>query len=114
MACQNRIRVARASVSKGKGDDVAGSAAHCCPHPPFVLVLLHTTPAVIQFEHVVWCSLAQYSGFGVRTREVPQSLPWSSSFPHRLGPFLTISVLSQTRQACVLGSSIMTPMIAHH
>ncbi len=135
---------------------MAASAAYRCPHPPFVLLFLHTTPAFIPFEHVVWCcrqhfwrgalsqrapcchamakigatprrlqccrqargtlwcSLSAYAGFGVRTQEVPQSLPWSSSFPHRWGPFLTIGVLSQTRQACVMIQKIMTPMIAHH
>ncbi len=31
------------------------SAAHGCPHPPFLLFLLYKTPDFIQFENIIWC-----------------------------------------------------------
>jgi pfkB family carbohydrate kinase len=54
MACHNRRQVARASVSHGKGDDLAGSAAHRRPQPPSLVFFAHKTPNFIEFEHIIW------------------------------------------------------------
>jgi hypothetical protein len=86
MASQNRRQVARASVSNGKGDDVAASAAYRCPHPPFVLLFLHTTPAFISFEHIAWCCRQKglfdlWPFLDGRFEPTGTTLPWPRSVP---------------------------------
>lgn len=43
-----------ASVSNSKGNDLAGSAAHCRLQPPRLVFFAHKTPHFIEFEHIIW------------------------------------------------------------
>src|SRR5258708_5415533 len=43
-----------ASVSNGKGDDLAGSAAYRRPQPSCLVFFAHKTPNFIEFEHIIW------------------------------------------------------------
>jgi hypothetical protein len=55
IAFQKRRHVARLAVTDDEGHNLPRSAAHRCPHPAFLLLLLHTTPDFISFEHIIWC-----------------------------------------------------------
>src|SRR5258708_8191458 len=67
-----------------------------------------------QARSTVCCSVSAYACFGVRTRYVPQSLPWDWAFPHRLVPFFMLGVRSQTRPTPVIPSFITPPILPHH
>lgn len=43
-----------ASVSNSKGNDLAGSAAHCRLQTPRLVFFAHKTPHFIEFEHIIW------------------------------------------------------------
>jgi hypothetical protein len=59
VALQNRVPETKAgrfaAITDDEGHTLPCSTAHRCPHPPFLLVLLHNTPDFIQCEHIVWC-----------------------------------------------------------
>ncbi len=43
-----------AAITYDECHNLPCSAAHRCPHPSFLLFLLHKTPNFIEFEHIIW------------------------------------------------------------